>query len=145
VISEAQRDFEGREEPDDQEAQTPVSTDRIEIKDLLLRTIIGVNDWERRERQDVVVNLTLHVDLRGPGEHDTLDGSVNYRSVAKRVIECVESSRRETLEALAADIARVCLSEPGVERASVSVEKPHALRFARSVGVTIERGKGDVG
>jgi FolB domain-containing protein len=121
-----------------------VSTDRIEIKDLLVRAIIGVNDWERRDRQDVLINLTLHVDLRTPGEHDALDGSVNYRSVAKRVIEGVESSRRQTLEALAADIARLCLGEPGVERVRVSVEKPHALRFARSVGVTIERGKGDV-
>jgi len=113
--------------------------DRIEIVDLRARTIIGVNDWEREERQEVVINLSLSVDLRRAGETDDLKLSVNYRSVAKAVIEHVESARRLTLEALAEDVATLCLREPGVRRVRVRVEKPGAIRFARTVGVEIER------
>lgn len=119
--------------------------DRIEIRDLLLRTIIGVNDWERKERQDVLINITLFADLRAAGASDRIEDTVNYRTVAKKVIQHVESSRRYTVEALAEDVARLCLSEPGVLRARVRVEKPGALRFARSVGVEIERTRDDVG
>jgi FolB domain-containing protein len=117
--------------------------DRIEIKDLLLRGVLGVNDWEREKKQDILVNITLFADLRKPGASDDVQNTVNYRTVTKRVIEHVEASARYTVEALAADIARLCLEEPGVERVVVSVEKPGALRFARSVGVEIERSRSD--
>ncbi len=119
--------------------------DRIEIRDLLLRTIIGVNDWERKERQDVLINITLFADLRAAGASDRIEDTVNYRTVAKKVIQHVEASQRYTVEALAEDIARLCLGEPGVLRARVRVEKPGALRFARSVGVEIERTREDLG
>jgi FolB domain-containing protein len=120
-----------------------MAEDRIEIKDLLLRGIIGVNDWEREKPQDILINLTLFADLSRAGETDDLADSVNYRTLAKNIIEHVEKSARYTVEALAADIARLCLEAPGVLRARVHVEKPGALRFARSVGVEIEREAGD--
>lgn len=119
--------------------------DRIEIKDLLLRGILGVNDWEREQPQDILVNLTLFADLTRAGESDAIEDTVNYRTVTKKVIDHVEHSARYTVEALAADIARICLAEPGVHRVRVRVEKPGALRFARSVGVEIERGVGELG
>lgn len=122
-----------------------MSEDRIEIKDLLLRGIVGINDWEREQPQDILVNLTLFSDLSRAGQSDCIEHTVNYRTVTKRVIEHVEHSARYTVEALAADIARICLSEPGVRRVRVRVEKPGALRFARSVGVEIERQAGDLG
>lgn len=122
-----------------------MTMDRIEIKDLLLRGIIGINNWEREKKQDILVNITLFGDLRAAGESDDIADTINYRSVAKQVIAHVESAERFTVEALAADIAAICLQAPGVERARVRVEKPGALRFARSVGVEIERGREDLG
>jgi FolB domain-containing protein len=118
--------------------------DRIEIKDLLLRGIIGVNDWEREKRQDILVNLTLFGDLQQAGRSDQIGDTINYRTVTKRVIAHVESSERFTVEALAEDIAHICLQEEGVESVRVRVEKPGALRFARSVGVVIERNSADL-
>jgi FolB domain-containing protein len=119
--------------------------DEIRIEDLLLRTIIGINDDERHGRQDLLVNLVLFVDTRGAGcTDDIADAPLNYRTLTKRVISAVEDSRFQLLERLAAEVAAVCLAEPGVERVRVRVAKPGALRFARSVEVAIERGRDDV-
>ncbi len=117
--------------------------DRILIKDLLLRGIIGINDWERENRQDIRINVTLFGNLHPAGDSDDIADAVNYRTITKQIIEHVETSERFTVEALAADIARICLEAPGVERARVRLEKPGALRFARSVGVEIERQRSD--
>lgn len=116
-----------------------VAEDRILINDLLVRGILGINEWERRERQDILVNIELGTDLRTAGRSDNVEDSVNYRTVAKQIVTHVESSARLTAEALAEDLARICLAMPGVTRARVRVEKPGAVRFARSVGVEIER------
>jgi D-erythro-7,8-dihydroneopterin triphosphate epimerase len=118
--------------------------DQIHIKDLLLRAIIGVNQEERRDRQDVLINLVLHVDTRPAGVSDDIDQAVNYRILTKRIIQLVETSQFYLVEKLAAEIAAICLDDPRVERVRVTLEKPGALRFARSVGVTIERGRDNV-
>jgi D-erythro-7,8-dihydroneopterin triphosphate epimerase len=120
-----------------------IMTDEIQIKDLLLRTIIGINDEERRNRQDVLINITLYADTRPAGASDDIGDAVNYRTITKRIIQLVEDSQFFLVEKMAAEIANICLEEPRVERARVSLEKPGALRFARSVGVTIERGRDD--
>ncbi|TET82408.1 MAG: dihydroneopterin aldolase [Anaerolineales bacterium] len=117
--------------------------DRIDIHDLLLRGIIGINDWEREKQQDILINISLFGDFRSAGESDDIADTINYRTVTKKVIKHVETSKRFTVEALASDIARICLEEPGVQRARVRVEKPGALRFTRSVGVEIERSLKD--
>jgi FolB domain-containing protein len=122
-----------------------MASDQIEIKDLLLRGILGINDWEREKKQDILINITLFGDLAPAGESDRIEDTMNYRTLTKSVIEHVETVGRFTVEALAADIARMCLETPGVERARVRVEKPGALRFARSVGVCIERRPSDFG
>jgi FolB domain-containing protein len=119
--------------------------DLIVIKDLLLRGIIGVNEWERETEQDILVNVSLSADLSRAGRTDSIEDTVNYRTVTKKIIAMVAGTQRFTLEALAADIAAICLAEPGVRRARVRVEKPGALRFARSVGVEIEREAGGAG
>ena len=120
-----------------------MSSDRIQIKDLLVRGILGVNDWERTNKQDILINVLLFTDLRPAGESDDLEHTVNYRTVSRAIVDQVESSQRFTAEALAADIAKICLSNSGVERVRVRVEKPGAIRFAESVGVQIERSAGD--
>ncbi len=119
-------------------------TDQIHICDLHLRAIIGINDQERRDRQDVLINLTLDTDMRTAGRSDDINDAFNYRTLAKRVIGLVENSQFYLVEKLAAEVARLCLEDVRVERVRVRVEKPGALRFARSVGVTLERGRDDV-
>ncbi|HCE17048.1 MAG TPA: dihydroneopterin aldolase [Anaerolinea thermolimosa] len=117
--------------------------DKIFIRDLVARGIIGVNDSEREKSQEILINITLLVDLRAAGESDCLDDSVSYRTIAKRALAHAESAARFTVEALAADLAKLCLEDPRVQRVIVRVEKPGAVRFSRSVGVEIERTRED--
>jgi FolB domain-containing protein len=115
--------------------------DRIHIRDLRLRCIIGVRDWERRQKQEVHLNITLHADLNEACRSDDLDDTVDYVRVKKRVIRGVEDSSFFLVERLAERVARLCLEEPRVRRVCVAVEKPGALRFARTVCVEIVRDK----
>ncbi len=118
--------------------------DQLVIKDLLLRGIIGINDWEREKKQDILINITMYGDLKKAGASDQIEDTINYRTVTKQVIQHVEEAGRFTVEALAADVAAICLGTEGVERVRVQIEKPGALRFARSVGVAIVRRKSDL-
>lgn len=119
------------------------AADRIEIKDLLLRGIVGVNESERRKRQDILINLVMTTDTRPVAAADSLDGGLNYRTVSKQVIALVEESGFHTVEKLAEQIARLVVTGHPVASVQVTVEKPGALRFARSVGVTVVRGPED--
>jgi len=113
--------------------------DRILISDLSARCIIGINEEERREKQDVVINLVIFADLGKAAKGDRFEDSVDYRALKKKVLNMVESSKYYLLEALAESIAKICLGQQGVMQVQVRVDKPSALRFARSVGVEIER------
>jgi FolB domain-containing protein len=115
--------------------------DRIVIRDLAVRCILGVGDEERRDRQDVLVSLAVHADLRRAAQTDAFTAAVDYRAIKKRVLALVEASAFHLLEALAEAIAHACLSFPGVDAVQVTVDKPGALRFARSVAVEITRTK----
>jgi FolB domain-containing protein len=117
--------------------------DRIHIRDLSLRTIIGVHDWERKDRQDVVLQLTLEADLSRPAATDDFEDAVDYRAVTKAVIEHVEASHFRLLERLAATVAELTLERfPAVSAVTVTVDKPGALRFTRSVAVELRRERG---
>lgn len=113
--------------------------DRILIRDLALRCVIGVTAEERREKQDIVINITLEADLRKAGLSDDLADTVDYKAFKKKVLALVEGPPFLLVEALAERIAALGLEDPRVERVTVTVEKPGALRFARSVGVEIVR------
>ncbi len=115
--------------------------DRIMIKDLLVRCVLGLSPEERREKQDVLINVTLVTDLGKPGRSDRFEDSVDYRAVKKDIVAAAESSNYHLAEALAERAAEICLSHPGVQQVQVTIEKPGALRFARSVAVEIERGR----
>lgn len=117
--------------------------DKIIIKDILARGIIGVNDTERTNPQDILINLILLADLHQAGKTDQIDDSVNYRTITKQVIMIAETAQRLTVEALANDIATAILQYPKVIVVTVRIEKPGAVRFARSVGVEIERTRDD--
>lgn len=117
--------------------------DKVIIKDLLVRGIIGVNDWERKRPQDILINLTLFTDTKRAGETDNLEDCVNYSTMSKKIQAHAESAGRLTVEALANDLAKICLEDKGVQKVIVRVEKPGAVRFAGSVGVEIERSRDD--
>ena len=117
-------------------------SDRISIKDLLVRCILGLDAEERRERQDVLINVVLFADLARAARSDRPEDTVDYRAVKKDILAAVEGSQYHLAEALAERIAETCLAYRSVERVQVTVEKPGALRFARSVAVEIERGRG---
>lgn len=120
------------------------SLDRIVIRDLLVRGIVGINAEERRDRQDVLVNVTMWADTRQAAASDDIVDAVNYRTIAKAMITHIEGSQPRLVERLAADLAAICFAQDArVQAVEVSVEKPGALRFARSVGVVIYRQRGD--
>ena len=113
--------------------------DRIHIRDLHLRCIIGIYEEERREKQDVNIDITLHADLREACRTDNFDDTVDYKAIKKKVIATVENSAFHLMERLAERVAEVCLEDRRVKRVDVCVGKPGALRFARTVQVEIVR------
>jgi FolB domain-containing protein len=115
--------------------------DKTFIKDLVARGIIGVNDWEREKPQEILINITVFSDTRQAAESDDLADCVDYRALTKEVQAHAETAARFTVEALANDLAAICLEQKGVEKTIVRVEKPGAVRFAASVGVEVERSK----
>ncbi len=112
---------------------------KVFIKDLVVRGIIGVNDWEREQPREIVINLELFTDFSEAGRTDDIADCVDYQVVVEKIVAHVGGVQRFTVEALACDIARIGLREPGVNRVVVRVEKPNAVEFCRSVGVEIER------
>ena len=115
--------------------------DKIIINNLLARGIIGVNDWERNRPQNILINITMFTDTRRAAQTDSLNDCINYSTMSKKLLAHAESVNRLTVEALANDLAQLCLEEKGVEKVIVRVEKPGAVRFAESVGVEIERSR----
>jgi FolB domain-containing protein len=121
------------------------SLDRVFIRDLLVRGIIGVNPDERKSRQDILVNITMWVDTRPAAASDDIADAVNYSQVAKLLINQIETSQPLLVERLATDLMRLCFElDARIQAVELSVEKPTAVRFARSVGVTIYRLRQDV-
>ncbi len=115
--------------------------DEILISDLQLNCIIGVNDWERKQKQKVIIDIVIYADLSGACETDRTEDTVNYKELKERVIGMVDNSNFYLVERLAGEIARICLAQSLVEAVMVRVNKPGALTFARTVGVEIFRAK----
>ncbi len=119
--------------------EIPVYNDKILIRDLAVRCIIGVNHDERTEKQDVIINVVLFTDTRKAGQTDILEDSVDYKMVNKALLSLVENSTFVLIEKLAEEIAKVCLDDSKVQKVNVTVDKPGALRYTRSVAVEIVR------
>ena len=115
--------------------------DKVFIKNILARGIIGVNEWEREKPQDILINIDLYTEVRDKTTNDSISECVDYSKVTKKVIQHAETAKRFTVEALAEDIAQICLDDPRVLKTTVRVEKPGAVRFSQSVGVEIERNR----
>ena len=119
--------------------------DQIFIRDLLVRGIVGMNPDERVKQQDVLVNVAMWADTRPAADSDDITDAVNYRTVSKAIIDHVEDGQPYLVERLVAEVARVCLeADERIAEVEVTVEKPGALRFAESVGITIRRTRREV-
>jgi dihydroneopterin aldolase/D-erythro-7,8-dihydroneopterin triphosphate epimerase len=116
--------------------------DRVFIKDLLLRGIVGINPEERVNRQDILINVSMWADTSPAAKSDEIADAVNYRTVAKAIIAHVEAGEPMLVERLVQEIADICLAnDKRIAEVEVTVEKPGALRFADSVGVSIRRSR----
>jgi len=113
--------------------------DKVFIEDLMVRGIIGISEKERSQPQDIIVNATLYTDISKGGSSDDIEDCVNYRTIAKAIISHIQNVSRYTVEALASDIANICLKTQNVRKVKIKVEKPGAVRFSKSVGVEITR------
>ena len=113
--------------------------DKILIRDLKALAIIGTLPHERIQRQGLILNLELRCELSKAGRSDALEDTIDYSAVRDAVVAFIEASSFKLLEALADGVASTCLSFAGVQGVKVCVDKPGALRAARSVAVEIER------
>jgi D-erythro-7,8-dihydroneopterin triphosphate epimerase len=116
-----------------------VESDHIHIRELLLRGILGINQSEREKKQDILITMTLDVPRFSYGTADDIASSVNYRDICKRTIFLVENSSFQLIESLANHIVKHLFAEYGLSRIKITIDKPHALRFAESVGFTMTR------
>ena len=107
----------------------------IRIKNLRLRTIIGINDWERNETQDVVLNVEIVFDGNPVAETGHIDDTIDYKKIKKQIIAQVENSRFYLLDKLASHILGIVMEKKKVISATIEIDKPQALRFADSVSV----------
>lgn len=110
----------------------------IRIKNLLVRTIIGYNPEERVNRQDVIINLEIEVDVSRAVTTDHQDGIYNYKAITKTLIAFVSESKFNLLEKLTYEVLQLIMKDERVIRAKVEIDKPHALRFSESVSVELE-------
>ena len=113
--------------------------DIIYLNDLRIDTIIGIYDWERRTRQTVILDLEIATDIRTAAASDDIEHTLDYKAVAKRLIEFVSSSEFRLVETLAEKIAELILTEFNVPWLRLRLNKQGALRGVRDVGVIIER------
>ena len=119
----------------------PKKIDTIRIEQLELDCLIGVNPWERLTKQRFTIDITMDVDLSAAGRSDSIRDTVDYRVVAKAVAEEVNSSSYKLVEALAARLAEICMTNERVQSVEVTLRKPGAIRNATAVGVTIRRSR----
>jgi len=114
--------------------------DIIYVHDLKIETTIGIFDWERKIKQKVILDLDMAADIRKAAASDNINDTLNYKAVAKRMIEFVGSSEFQLVETLAEKVAGIVLNEFKVKWVRVHINKQGAVRGARDVGVIIERG-----
>jgi dihydroneopterin aldolase len=117
--------------------------DIIFLHDLTIETIIGIYDWERKEKQSIILDLDMAADIPAAARSDSIDDTLNYKAVAKRLIEFVGDSQFQLVETLAERVAEIVLNEFGVKWLRLRVNKKGAVRYAGDVGVIIERGVKD--
>ena len=113
--------------------------DEVEINDLHVRSEVGFSPHEVGKLQELYITMRLRTSIRRAGETDRVEDTINNKTIAKEVLFHVENKKYNLIEAVATDVARICVVRHGVSSVKVIVKKPNALRFAKSSSVTIER------
>lgn len=116
--------------------------DIIYLSDLKIDTVIGIYDWERRITQTVSFDLEMATDIRKAAASDTIEDTLDYKAVAKRLIQFVGESQFQLVETLAERVAEIILTEFNVPWVRVRLNKKGAVRHASGVGILIERSAG---
>ena len=114
--------------------------DIVFIHDLQIDTVIGIYDWERKIRQTISLDIEMATDISKAAKSDDIEDTLSYKTVAKRLIEFIEQSEFELVEALAEKICSIVMQEFSVPWVKLTLHKPGAVRGSKSVGVIIERG-----
>ena len=117
--------------------------DKIFLKELTTETVIGIFDWEREVKQTIAIDLEMSADIRRAASSDSIQDTLNYKAVAKRLLAFIQESRFQLVETLAEQVACVVLTEFPVEWVKVTLHKPGAIRHSKDVGVMIERSRDD--
>ena len=117
--------------------------DIIYLRDLRIETVIGIFDWERATRQTVSIDLEMGADIRKAADTDSIDDTLDYKAVAKRIIDFVGASEFQLVETLSERIAEIVIGEFDVPWVRLRLSKPGAIRGAQDVGIVIERGSRD--
>ena len=118
-----------------------MSLDKISIKDIELRCIIGISEDERKQKQNIILNLTYYASTRISGRTDNIKDCVNYSTIYKDLISYVESSHFNTLEGLSNNLAKRYILKFNVERINIKIRKPEVLRFSKGPEIEIDRSK----
>ena len=108
----------------------------IKIENLKLRTIVGIYDWEKEKKQDVIINIEMEFDGTKAIETDSIDDTIDYKTITKEIIEMVEGQEFNLIERIAGSAMKIVMRNDKVQKASVRVDKPGALRFTDTVSVT---------
>ena len=115
--------------------------DIIYLKNLKVKTRIGIFDWEKQVDQIINVNIELGVDTKKASETDDIKYALNYKNISKKVINYIENNRFNLIEQLAEKLAEMILSEENVLLVKLTISKPGAIRGSEDVGITITREK----
>ena len=118
--------------------------DKIFIRALKTEAIIGIFDWERQVKQTILVDLEFSANIRKAALSDSIDDTLNYKKVAKRVLAFIDASQFHLVETLADSVAMLLLEDFGLEWVKVALSKPGAIRSSRDVGIIIERNRADL-
>ncbi len=109
----------------------------IKIKNLRLRTFIGIKDEEIHNQQDVLINASIRYDANKAIRENCIDSALNYRTITKQVIKLVEDNRFALLERMTHEILSIIMGHDDVVDATVEIDKPYALRYSDSVSVSL--------
>ena len=115
--------------------------DSVRIEQLELDCVIGINPWERLTKQRITIDIEMNADLSKAGASDSIEDTINYRTISKAIISEIEESSYGLVEALAARVAEICLEDPLTQSVEVTVRKPGAVCKATAVGVVVRRSR----
>lgn len=114
-------------------------SDKIFIQDLRIPCLIGIFDWERKKKQVVSVSLEFPASISKAAKTDQIRYAMDYKKIAKRTIAYVSKSHFFLIEALIENLADILLREFRLKEITLQVEKPGAIRGAKTVGIRITR------